>query len=339
LDIGTDRRRVVVLSATARSALDRLEPLGRGGLEVQSPGPNLRLDSLHAVVAALQGAWACVAGPEPYGADLIAGVPSLRAIARTGVGYDAIDVEAATRHGVAVLNTPGANSQSVADFTLALMLGCMRRLSALEAAVRDGTWRPDGLARDLFGSTVGIVGLGRVGRAVARRLVGFGCRMLAVEPEPDHALCAELGIELIDLSDMLPQVDVITFHVPLQANTRHLMGATEFALVRPGAVIVNTSRGPVVDERALVDALLSGRVASAGLDVFETEPLPRGHPLLNLPNVLVSGHSAAFTRGAAINMVDAVAQGLADLASGRVPQNCVNREALERMRAGKGAGH
>jgi D-3-phosphoglycerate dehydrogenase len=176
---------------------------------------------------------------------------ALRAIVRWGSGSDAIDLAAATDHGVAVVTAPGANADAVADLALTLMLACMRRLNELQSAVRSGAWRPDPPTGDLTCATVGVLGLGAIGRAVARRLRGFDCRILAVEPHPDPDFCREFGVEVVSLSDALPQLDVLTVHAPLAPGTRHLLGAAELAQLPHGAILVNTARGSLVDQAAL----------------------------------------------------------------------------------------
>jgi phosphoglycerate dehydrogenase-like enzyme len=273
---------------------------------------------------ALDGAWAVVAGSETYTDAVFAGAPSLRALARFGAGYDAIDVEAATRHGVAVCTIPGANAEAVADHALALMLACLHRVPELDRVVRGGAWRPAGLGGDLAGATVGIVGLGAIGRGVARRLQGFGCRLLGADP-----LVQQLpGVQVVALDELLPQVDVLTLHAPLVAETRGLLDARRLALLPAHAIVVNTARGPLIDQAALVDALRAGRLGGAGLDVFEHEPPSPGDPLLELPNVVLSGHASSFTAGAARQMAAAVASHLRQLLAGRLPdQRCVNPEA------------
>ena len=218
-----------------------------------------------------------------------------------------------------MLVTPGAAAEAVADFALALILAAVRRLLVLDRSVREGRWRPPGLSGDLGGATVGIVGLGRIGGAVARRLHGFGCRLLAFEPLPDSGLCESLGIECVDLEQLLARADIVTLHAPLLPETRHVIAAGELALMKPTAVLVNTSRGALVDEPALVDALAEGRLAGAALDVFESEPLPTDHPLLRLPNVLVSGHAATFTRGGVERTIAIAVENLLEVAAGRLP--------------------
>lgn len=281
-----------------------------------------------ALAAALSNVWGVVAGPERYTRELFDRAPSLRVVMRTGVGFDGVDVEAATTHGVAVLTTPSANADAVADFTLALMLAGLRRLRTLDDAVRSGKWRAAGISGDLSGATVGVVGLGAVGRAVVRRLAGFGCLVIAAEPMPDLNFCQRWGIELAPLADLLPRVDVLTLHAPLTPDNHHLIGARELALLRPSCILVNTARGGLVDEAALVAALKSGRLAGAGLDVFESEPLPVDHPLAGLTNVTLSSHEASFTRRGITSILDAAVASLLDFSAGRLPEGCVNPQVL-----------
>jgi D-3-phosphoglycerate dehydrogenase / 2-oxoglutarate reductase len=323
------RLRILLISAGTRHTRDRLQPLQAAGFDLigHYELDNTRNEAL--LAGALDGAWATIAGSEAYTRTVLESAPSLKAIARFGVGYDRIDVPAATERGVVVLTAPGANAESVADLALTLMLACLRRLPGVDQAVRSGEWRLTTLSADLASATVGIVGLGRIGRAVARRLTGFGCRILAAESEPDLEFCARLDIELGALDELLPEVDVLTLHVPLTAETRHLIGARELAVMRPEAVIVNTCRGGVIDEAALIDALESGRIGGAGLDVFEVEPLPVGHPLTRLPNVVLSGHAATFTRLSVQRITDAVVASLLDFHGGRLPSGCVNPQALQ----------
>jgi len=199
---------------------------------------------------------------------------TVRVIARTGVGYDAIDVGAATDLGVAVVTTPGANAEAVADFTLALMLASLRRIVEADADVRAGRWRPGPPARDLFAATVGLVGFGKIGRAVARRLRAFDCRILVVEPFPDHEACRALGVELMTMAEMLPQVDVLSLHVPLGTETRHLIAEPELRRMRRHAILVNASRGSVVDGPALATALRDGVIGGPPSTYSRSSPCP-----------------------------------------------------------------
>jgi phosphoglycerate dehydrogenase-like enzyme len=204
------------------------------------------------------------------------------------------------------------------------MLACLRQLIIAHQTVLSGGWRMNELSGDLYGATVGIVGLGRIGRAVARRLSGFHCRALAVEPDPDLVAIRGLGVELTTLEDMLPQVDVLTLHVPRTPETTRMIGAAELARMKPSAILVNTARGGIVDEQALYNALSSRALAGAALDVFEHEPLAKDHPLCRCPNLVLSGHISAFTRLAAQRTMDAVVDALLDLAAGKTPAGVLN---------------
>jgi phosphogluconate 2-dehydrogenase len=174
---------------------------------------------------------------------------------------------------------------------------------------------------------VGIVGLGAIGRAVARRLRGFGCRILAVEPDPDLVFCDEFGVEALSLREALPRLDVLTMHAPLIPGTHHVLGADEIALLPRHAVVINTSRGPLIDQAALTAALQTGAIAGAGLDVFEEEPLPVGDPLLSMPNVITTGHIASFTRLGMGRTGEAVLANLRLLLDGELPGGCLNPTA------------
>jgi D-3-phosphoglycerate dehydrogenase len=271
------------------------------------------------LIEALDGAWAVVAGAERYPAEVLERLPALRAIARPGVGIDAINIDAASRLGIAVLVTPGANDESVADHTIALMFAGLRRLVDLDQRTRAGAWRPDEFGRELFRATVGLVGLGAIGRAVVRRLTGFECRVLAVEPQPDRDFCQRYAVELSSLEGMLPALDVLTVHVPLLAETRRMIGDRELRLLPAHALVVNVARGGIIDESAL----------AAALDVFEHEPFSADDRLAALPKVVLSPHYAAFTREAIERMVQATSDNLAALATGTLPASCVNRDSLQ----------
>jgi len=228
---------------------------------------------------------AVIADADPFDEGVLARCPDLRIIARCGVGLDSIDLDAAARAGVAVTITPDVNNEAVADHALALILAAVRRLREQDALVRGGGWRSfETVSWQLHGATVGIVGYGAIGRAVARRLAGFGVELLVHDPFVDQA-----EVTLTELDELLARSDVVTLHMPLSPQTRAIIDARTIALMRPGAVIVNTARGPVIDQDALVDALRGGHLGAAGLDVFEVEP-PLGSPLLELPNVILSPH-------------------------------------------------
>jgi len=320
--------RIVLAAAGARGRLDRLREID--GVEVVERFDLASSSSEQLVVEALAGAWGVIAGSEPYTRTVFEALGALRAVVRFGVGYDAVDVQAASDHDVAVAITPGANADAVADLALLLMLATIRGLPGLERDVRSGSWRPTAPSRDLAGASVVIVGLGAIGQAVARRLHGFGCRIVAVEPAPDRSFCEEFGIELSSLEDALAVADVVTLHAALTPQSHHLLGVRELALLAPHAVVVNTARGGLIDEPALVDALAAGRLGGAGLDVFETEPLPVSDPLLQLPNVIVSGHVASFTELGASRTAEVVIDVVSALLAGIRPRGCLNTPSWTR---------
>ncbi|HLG91874.1 MAG TPA: D-glycerate dehydrogenase, partial [Acidimicrobiales bacterium] len=252
---------------------------------------------------------------------VIESAPRLKVVANVAVGYDNIDLEAARRAGVAVCNTPGVLDETTADLAFALVLAASRRMSEAEADLRAGRWRGWGigqyLGRDVHGATLGIVGYGRIGRAVARRAAGFGMTVL-------HCSRRDTGEEgyVADLDELLASSDVVSLHVPLSAGTRHLIDARRLSLMRPTAVLVNTSRGPVVDEEALAQALEDGRIFAAGLDVYEDEPRvsPR---LLAAPRTVLLPHIGSASVATRTTMARVAAQGAAAVLAGEVPPNLV----------------
>ena len=316
---------MIVTLEPAERALAELERID--GIEVTTRYELSKAREPDVLAAGLGGAWATIAGSEPYTRSVFAAVPELKAVLRWGTGSDAIDIDAATEAGVAVITTPGVNAEAVADMALGLMLACIRRLPALDQAVRSTAWRLDGPTRDLAGSTVGVVGLGAIGRAVTRRLRGFGCRVLALEPYPDEAFCSEYDVELTDLQSMLPRVDVLTLHAPANPSSRGLIGARELERLPPHAVLINTARGELVDQGALVRALHDGQIAAAGLDVFEHEPVPSGDPILAAPNTIVSGHISSFTELGLEGTKHALLANVRAVVDGRLPESCLNPEA------------
>ncbi len=323
------RRRIVLTSETAAKAPEQFGRLTDAGFAVEQRFDLADEHDAEVLMRGIDGAWGVVANSSNrFDRATLHRLRHLRVIARTGVGYDAIDVAAATAHGVLVFTTPGTLTESVADFTLALMLGCLRDIVGLNAAVRSGQWRARRLGRDLCGTTVAIVGLGAIGQAVARRLAGFSCRVLAVDPLADAQFWEPRGVSILRLEDALPQADVVTVHVSLTPETRGLIGPRELALLRPTAMIVNTSRGAVLDEAALVDALQSGSIAGAALDVFEREPLPPDHALVSLDNVVLTGHAASSSVCAVRRMCDAVVNGVLAAAAGAAPAGCLNPSVL-----------
>lgn len=303
-----------------------LEILRTGGCEIVFPpegrssmDPATPLELLHGVEAVLAGA-------EPYTRDTL-GATNLRVIARMGVGYDAVDVPAATDHRIAVTITPGTNEPSVAETALSLMLGVVRGQPARDREVRDGAWKRQSLPR-LAGKTLGLAGLGRIGRAIVPRAQAFGLKIIACDPFAPTAFAEQYGIELVSFEDLLARSDILSLHMPCTPETFDVMNAKTFAKMKPGAIFINTARGGLVDERALHDALKSGHLAGAGLDVFKVEPLPLDSPLLTLDNVLLSPHMGGLDDESQIAMSSLAAQCIVDLHQGRWPEGCVVNETV-----------
>lgn len=232
---------------------------------------------------------------EKIDAELLdAAGPSLRVVSTISVGYDHIDVAACRARRVAIGNTPGVLTETTADLTLALMLATARRIPEAIAAVKNGewgTWRPEWMTgRDVYGSTVGIVGLGRIGAAFARRLAGFDCRLLYSGSAPKPTVAAPLKAEFVTFDELLADSDFVSVHCPLNDQTQSLFNAATFVKMKKSAILINTSRGGVVDQDALYTALVQGEIAAVGLDVTSPEPLSPNHPLLTLPNCVILPH-------------------------------------------------
>lgn len=248
------------------------------------------------------------------GALLDAAGPQLKIVSTMSVGYDHVDLPALRARGVALGNTPGVLTETTADLALALLLTAARRLPEAWSAAKDGTWgpwQPEWMTgRDVHGSTVGIVGLGRIGAAVARRLLGFGCRIVYSGPRPRPELAEPLGATYLSFEQLLAESDFVSIHCPLNDATRHLFGAAAFSSMKPTAILINTSRGPVVDQEALYQALRRGQIAAAGLDVTTPEPLPVDNPLFTLPNCVVLPHIGSASIATRLHMALMAAENL-----------------------------
>ncbi len=259
---------------------------------------------------------------------------TIKIIANYAVGYNNIDIEYATKNGIIVTNTPGVLTETTADLTWALILGVARRIGEGERYLRAGRWKSWApqllLGADIYEKTLGIFGLGRIGEAVARRAAGFRMRILYHGPKrKPQALESELNAQFVSKEQLLAESDFISLHCPLNADTRHSFGAAEFAAMKRTAYLVNTTRGPVVDEAALAEALLRGEIAGAGLDVFEEEPTI--HPrLLECENALLIPHMGSGTLETRTRMAEIAATNLIEYFAGRTPPNCVNPQVLQR---------
>jgi D-3-phosphoglycerate dehydrogenase len=258
-----------------------------------------------------------------------AGAPRLSVVGVASVGIDRIDVEAATRAGVMIVNAPTGNTIAAAEHTMALMLSLLRHVPDANASVRAGEWeRGRYTGRELRGKTLGIIGLGKIGKAVARRATGFEMRVVATDPYLTEEQASEAGARLIGLAELLHRSDVITVHTPLTSQTRGLLGRAQLEATKPGAFVLNVARGGIVDERALADALASGHLSGAAVDVYATEPVAPDNPLRDAPNVLLTPHLGASTAEAQDRVGLEMAEQVLMALSGVTPPYAVNAPAV-----------
>jgi D-3-phosphoglycerate dehydrogenase len=307
---------------------DKIDQEGLAPLQ-SHPGIDLRYevapkpDVLEKALAGV-GVW-LVRSETKVTADWIGKAHDLRLIGRAGVGVDNIDLAAATRRGVAVINAPAANTLAAAEQTFALMLAIARHLPQADASTKAGKWeRSKFMGVELFGKTLGVVGLGRIGREVAKRAQSFGMKIVGYDPFVSEAQARELGIEPAALADLLAQSDFVTLHVPGGDKTKHLISAESLKTVKKGIRIVNCARGELIDEAALVEALKDGRVAAAGLDVFSAEPLAEDSVLRSAPNVVLTPHLGASTREAQSRVATELARAVVDFHEKGLASNAVN---------------
>ncbi|MGO1055474.1 phosphoglycerate dehydrogenase [Crossiella sp. CA198] len=272
-----------------------------------------------------------VAGTDAFTAEVIEAAPRLRVFGRCGAGYDNIDVACATRRGVAVTHTPGANRRSVAEHVLALMLNCARLIPQNTAAIRAGDWAQRS-GRELHGATLGLVGLGAIGRTVARLTLALGMRVLATEPNPDREFLAETGVRILPLPGLLAESDFVSLHLFLDDSTRGLIDAEALRAMKPGGYLINTARGGIVDEDALADALERGELGGAALDVLAQEPLPATSRLRGLDSVLITAHIGGATTQARSRSSLLAARQVIDVLHGRPPAHLVNPGYAQEVR-------
>jgi D-3-phosphoglycerate dehydrogenase len=279
----------------------------------------------HALFEALTDAEALlVRSATRVDAEALSHGPQLKVVARAGVGLDNVDVPVATERGVMVVNAPTSNIVSAAEHALALLLAAARHVPAADASLRGGKWKRSSFGGvELFDKTIGVVGLGKIGQLVAQRLTAFGTTLIAYDPYVSPARAAQLGIELVDLDELLARADVITIHLPKTAETLGLIGADQLAKTKPGVLIINAARGGLVDEHALAEAVRSGQVGGAGIDVFSTEPCTDS-PLFNLPQVVVTPHLGASTTEAQDRAGNEVARSVVLALHGEFVPDAVN---------------
>lgn len=273
-------------------------------------------DQLHELLA---GADAAVAGVEVYDAEALSHADRLRIVSRLGVGLDNVDLDVARAKDIRVVNVPGGNAAAVAELAIGFMISVLRRIPEMDAATRAGRWDRF-VGRELAGKSIGLIGFGAIAQLLARRLSGFDVAITAHDPFADEAAAARLGVTLASTAaEAVADADIVSVHAPHVAATHHLVGVELISAMRKGTILVNTSRGGLVDQAALVSALASGHIAGAGLDVFEVEPVGADNPLFTFPTVVVAPHAAADSREAYERIGLATARAIVDVFAGRVP--------------------
>ncbi|MGH3929291.1 MAG: phosphoglycerate dehydrogenase [Pseudonocardiaceae bacterium] len=299
--------------------------LGAAGLALRC-GSGRRATPTAEVIKSLDGVSAVIAGQELYTAEVFDACPELRLVVRFGVGFDTVDIDAATERGVLVATIPGTTDGGVADHALGLMIDLAHGISRHDRAMRRGEWQPQ-RGVDMWGATLGIVGLGRIGRAVARRALGFDMTVIAHEPYPVMEFVTEYGIELLPMDDVFTRSDFVTLHLPAMPETERIVDAEKLALMKPTAFLINTGRGNLVDEDAVYAAVKSGQIAGAGIDAWTNEPMtePRW---AELENVVLTPHSAANTSGVWSASAVLAAEIVLQVLSGEQPPQLLNPQAL-----------
>ena len=263
--------------------------------------------------------------------EVFEALPNLKVVSRTGVGYDTIDIDAATEHGCAVCTAPGYGTEVVSDQAITLALCCLRRVNEIDADMRAGVWdyarrRPLGQVR---GRTFGVVGMGEIGRACARKANGLGFKVVCWSRSLVPGRRTPEGYDILALDELLATADVVSFHTALAPQTHHLLNAERIRLMKPGAVVVNTARGPIVDTLALAEALNEGRLWGAGIDVFESEPVDFSHPLFSAPHTVLTSHAAYWSEESGLELRTRTMRSAIDVVCGRVPADCLNPQVFE----------
>ncbi len=318
---------VLVPDNVDQAALDVLQK--SDALRVTAPGQMKREETLAAVADADA---LVIRSATKADAELLNAAKNLKVIARAGVGVDNVDLEVATQRGIVVMNTPGGNTISTAEFTFGLMLALARFIPQGDASLRGGAWdRKSYTGVELRGKTLGIVGLGRIGREVAKRAVAFEMTVIGYDPYVEADAVAPLGIEKVSLDELYRRADFITLHSLVTDETRHMINAESIAKMKRGVRIVNAARGALIQEHDLAEAIKSGQVAGAALDVYESEPPPADHPLVGLPNVIDTPHLAASTSDAQINVGVEAAQLVLDALTKGTYQNVCNVAVLDKV--------
>ena len=304
-------------------ALDQLRSFAGGTLVFNPHNRPLSEDEL---IPLLDGCDGCIAGLDPFTRTVVYSARTLKVISRYGAGVDNVDLAAANERGITVCNTPGVNAEAVADLAFGLMLCLARKLTLLDRNTREGKWDRS-IGTELYQKTIGILGLGAVGKAAARRAAGFSMRVLACDPELDTAYARGQGITPVSLDKLIAESDIVSLHLPLKADTRHIISADVMRTMKKGALLINTARGGLIDEAAACALLRSGHLGGMGLDVYEVEP-PHDPALFSLDNVVLTPHTAARTAEATASMAAVSVQNLIDVLSGKDCPNMVSTRSF-----------
>lgn len=314
-----------------------VQPIHERGMQVFDESFDVRVasdPSVATVIKEIKGVEGVVVRMAPFTREIIEAADALKVIGRHGVGVDTIDIQAATEKGIVVVNTPNANATSVAEHTLTAIGALAKRVVTYDHAIREERWelRNSYGAVDLDGKILGLVGIGRIGSMVARRAAAaFNMKAIAFDPYITPEKAREMGVTLCAaMDDIFRQADVVSLHTPLTPETRRFVDAVRLRMMKPTAFLVNFSRGEVIDEKALYDALKTGVIAGAAIDVYDPEPPLKDNPLFELDNIILSPHSAALTGECVIRMATGAAEGVVDVLAGRRPQFVVNPEVLNK---------
>lgn len=292
-----------------------------------------RADDEAALIENVKGADGIILTFAPITRAVIESLSRCRVIVRYGVGVDTVDLDAATERGIVVANVRDFCTEEVSNHALMLLLACARKLSLFAPSMRDGRWhnRPLAPMGSIYGQTLGIVGMGNIGRALARKASALGLRVIAHDPYVHAAAATENEASLVTLDELLRKADYVSLNLPLTPETHHLIGARELGLMKPAAYLINTARGSVVDEAALADTLAKGGITGAGLDVFEEEPLPPKSPLLRLDNVILTPHTAGYSDESSRRLRVEVGRAAAAVLAGRLPRYVANPDVRGRI--------
>ncbi|MBD3672521.1 MAG: phosphoglycerate dehydrogenase [Planctomycetaceae bacterium] len=308
----------VLITSLNGEAGPHFELFAENGFDVDVVDRSLDLWDAETLIKATEGYEAVIAGSEPWTEKVLRALPQLRVISRSGVGFDAVDTAVCDELGIVVATTPGVNHHAVAEHATAMLMAIARGFPWNDMWVRQGKWERIAGPR-VMGRTLGLVGLGRIGQATAERAAGLGMKLMAYEPYADDHFIAKWGIELVGIDELFSRADYVSLHCPATEETKHLVNAERLAKMKEEAVLINTARGSLVDEGALIAALQNKQIRAAGLDVFEEEPLPLSSPLIEMENVLLSGHVAGLDYESHDGTFGMNAQTIIDLHAGKWP--------------------